>query len=278
MTAVALALAASACWGLSDFLAGLKARSLPLLGVLAMVVPGGLPLLAGAVAIRGAGPPRGVFLLYAALAGAAGGLGVACLYRGLAIGAMGIVAPITATAPLIPLAVGLARGERPSSLQGGGIALALTGIVLAAREPTTGERRSRVAAGAALAAVGAGAFGIALTALDAASNRDPYWSALGSRSATAVLVLGFVLARRPPIPTRAVLPALLLAGSLDAGATALFAVSTTKGLVSIVAVLASLYPVVIAVLARLVLHERLGGLQRLGAGTALAGAALISAG
>ncbi len=278
MLAVLLALAASVCWGLSDFVAGLKSRSLPLPAVLAIVVPGGLPLLAIAVAVRGSGPPGAAFALYAALAGAAGAVGVAGLYRGLAVGAMGIVAPITATAPLIPLAVGLGRGERPSALQAGGIALALAGIVMAAREPLARGRRPRAAAGATFAVIAACGFGIALVALDAASNRDPYWSALGSRSTTALLVLALALARRPRLPGRAAWPALVFAGTLDAFATGLFAVSTTKGLVSVVAVLASLYPVVIAILARVVLHERLAATQRFGAAAALGGAALISAG
>src|SRR5918994_5042671 len=100
MLANALALGSSLAWGVSDFLGGLGSRTVPLLGVLLISQGTALILLSGAVASLGEGPPGGSFLLYAALAGLAETVGVAALYRGLAIGAMSIVAPVAATAPV----------------------------------------------------------------------------------------------------------------------------------------------------------------------------------
>src|SRR5581483_6531045 len=135
MAAVLLALAASASWGVSDFLGGVKARSLDVLAVLAVSQPAGLVLLGVIVGAHGGWPGWGWWALWAALGGLGGAIGIGALYRGLAVGSMGIVAPITSTSPLIPLTVGLARGERPSTLQLAGIALALVGVAFAGWEP-----------------------------------------------------------------------------------------------------------------------------------------------
>jgi drug/metabolite transporter (DMT)-like permease len=120
-------------------------------------------------------------------------------------------------------------------------------------------------------------FGGGLVGIDAASNADPYWATLVLRL-TSILIVGIlVTAMRPPLRGLAPsLPVLTAIGMLDAGATALFAVATTRGLLSLVSVLISLYPVVVVLLARVVLDERLQRTQQIGAATALAGAALIS--
>src|SRR5262245_11675366 len=111
MAAILLALGASACWGGSDFLGGLRSRSFPVLVVQAIALCAGFFVVASVVAARGQGPPGELFLLYGFLSGVVGAIGLAAFYRGLAIGAMGIVGPISATAPAIPVAIGLARGE-----------------------------------------------------------------------------------------------------------------------------------------------------------------------
>jgi drug/metabolite transporter (DMT)-like permease len=274
---VALALLASALWGVSDFIGGIKTKTLPVLGVLIAAQPAGLLVLVLIVAVRGHGPPDGLHALWAVLSGAGGIVGIAALYRGLATGAMGVVAAITATAPAVAVVVGVARGDRPSLLQGMGIACALFGVVLAAREPTRAGERARIAAGAGFAVIAALAFGATFIGIDAASNADPYWATLILRLTSVTLVVVAVAATRPALggvlPS---LPLLAAAGSLDAGATALFALATTRGLISVVSVLVSLYPVVIVLLARVVLDERLRRVQQVGAATALAGAALIS--
>jgi drug/metabolite transporter (DMT)-like permease len=277
LAAVLLALAASASWGVSDFFGGLKTRRVSVLTVLAVSQPVGLVLLGLIVLVRWDGPPHGLTILWAILGGLAGAVGIGALYRGLAVGSMGIVAPITATSPLIPLTVALARGERPAAIQLAGIALALVGVAFAGWEPGEAGARGRAAVGAGLALLAAVTFGSSQVGLEAASNVDPYWATFILRIASSALVLGAVLARRPAAPGT-VWPTLALVGLLDSGATILFAIATTKGLFSVVAVLGALYPVLVAILARMFLHERLTLVQRGGALVAIAGAAAISAG
>ncbi|HEV2074616.1 MAG TPA: EamA family transporter, partial [Thermoleophilaceae bacterium] len=122
MLAVALGLGAGLAWGLSDFLGGLKSRRLALLAVLLVSQLTGLAILLVVTAVRGEGPPGAGFLAVGALGGVAGTVGIAAFYRGLAVGAMGVVAPISATAAIVPLVAGVASGERPSALQAAGIA------------------------------------------------------------------------------------------------------------------------------------------------------------
>lgn len=278
MAAVLLALAASACWGFSDFLGGLRTRVASVVVVLGISAPVGLAAIAAVVAVRATGAPGGLFWLWASLAGIGGAIGIAALYQGLAVGRMGVVAPITATSPLIPVVVGLTRGERPSTLQYTGMALALVGVVLAAREAEKGVIERRVAAGVGFAAIAFIGFGSTQLALDAASNDDPYWATFVLRASFTVVLVTAYLVTRAKAPPRALLPSLFVIGILDVGGTLLFAIATSKGFVSVVAVLASLFPVIVIVLARIVLHERLARIQYAGGAIALAGAALISAG
>jgi drug/metabolite transporter (DMT)-like permease len=277
MAAVLLALAASASWGVSDFLGGLKTRSLNVLTVLSVSQPTGVVLLACVVLARWTAPPGGWWILWAILAGLGGVIGLGALYRGLAVGSMGVVAPITSTSPLIPLTVGLARGERPSTIQLAGIGLALVGVAFAGWEPGSEGARGRAATGAGLAITAAVFFGSSQVGLEAASNQDPYWATLVLRIAMTAFVVAAVLRARPAGPGPA-WRVLVLVGFLDAFATILFAVATTKGLFSVVAVLAALYPVLVAILARIFLGEQLTRVQRGGAIAAVCGAAAISAG
>ena len=278
MAAVLLALAASASWGVSDFLGGLKTRAAPVLTVLAVSQPVGLVLLGAIVLARWQPLPAGLPILWAILGGIGGAIGIGALYQGLAVGSMGIVAPITSTSPLIPLAVGLSRGERPSATQFAGIALALIGVAFAGWEPGAPGTRRLLSAGAGLAILAAVSFGSSQVALEAAANDDPYWATFILRVASCLFVL-LALTQRPPGrgPSGTWL-VLIVIGLLDSSATELFAVATTKGLLSVVSVLAALYPVLVAILARVVLHERLTVVQRGGALAAVAGAAAISAG
>jgi drug/metabolite transporter (DMT)-like permease len=277
MAAALLALAASASWGVSDFLGGLKTRSVSVLTVLGVSQPVGLVLLVFVVLARWNVPSGGWWALWAVLGGVAGAIGITALYQGLSVGSMGIVAPISSTAPLIPLTVGLARGERPSTVQLAGIGVALTGVAFAGWEPSEPGARGRAAVGAGLALIAAAFLGGSQVGLEAASNEDPYWATLVLRLAMSVLILGAVVRSRPPAH-RSVWPTLALIGVLDTLGTVFFAVATTKGLFSVVAVLASLYPVGVAILARVLLGERLTRVQRGGALAAVCGAAAISAG
>jgi drug/metabolite transporter (DMT)-like permease len=275
VAAIAFALASSLTWGVSDFFGGLQSRRRPLLTVMFITQAAGFGSLLVALAIRGQGPPPGAgWIGWAALASVCGVAGLTAFYRGLATGAMGVVAPISSAAAVVPLVVGLALGERPYPIQGAGIALAIVGVVLAAREESGAS-----AAGAGLAIVAALGFGGFFVGIDRASEADVLWALAVSRAFSFTFLACATAVARPGLPRAARdLRDLAAIGVLDTSANLLFALGTTHGLVSIVAVLGSLYPIVTVVLARFVLHERLRLLQRVGAVTALLGAALISSG
>jgi drug/metabolite transporter (DMT)-like permease len=279
MLAVGLALGAAVAWGAADFLGGLKSRAVATIVVVAFGQATGLVLVAAFVAARGEGFPETRFFVYAVLAGIAGAVGIAALYRGLAVGSMSIVAPITATGAVIPVAVGVSTGERPTALQGAGLALALGGVVLAARQPGGETLRGRVAAGVGLALLAALGIGSFLVALDAASEGGVAWALLVQRSVCLGLVLAAgALLRTGVNVSRVDLAPMVAIGALDMAANALFAVASTRGLVSIVSVVASLYPVTTVVLARLLLAERISRAQQVGVAGALMGVVLITAG
>ncbi|MBD0339174.1 MAG: DMT family transporter [Thermoleophilia bacterium] len=282
MIAVALALGASLSWGVSDFVAGLKSRSLSVVAVLAVSQPAGLALVGAALLVWGGQAPTAGEAAWAAAAGAVGLLALASFYRGLAAGAMSVIAPVAATAAAVPLAVGVARGERPTALQAAGVALALVGVVLASREPVEEALGgSRLAAGFGFAVLAAIGFGFFFVAVDVAGDGGAgvLWVTLSLRSASLALVLLAALVVRPRLPRDpGTLAALVAVGALDMSANALFAAASTRGLVSVVSVLASLYPVVLVILARTLLGERIARAQQAGVVLALAGVALISVG
>lgn len=281
MLPVALALCASLSWGLADFLGAVKSRAAGALVVLALSQVSGLAVVAAFTLVAGHALPDGLELAAAVAAGVAGTVGLGAFYRGMAVGAIGVVAPIAALAAGVPFAVGVASGERPSALQVGGIAIALAGVVLVSREPPPpgAERASRVAAGVGLAIVAALGFGGFFVFLDAASGDGVAGAVTVARACSTALAFAAALATRAwRRPGRRDLPAILLLGVFDMAANALFAVAAQEGLVSVVSVLASLYPVVTIALAHLVLHERVAPSQRAGMVAALAGVALVTAG
>ena len=275
MFAAALALAAAASWGVGDFFGGLKSRTLNPVAVLIVAQPIGLTLLAVWVAVRGQGPP-GSAVLWACLAAVLGTTGLIAFYRGMAAGALSIVAPIAGAGAAIPVIWGLARGDHPSGYQELGFAAALVGVVLASFERR--PEAARLAAGVGWAAIAMLAFGAYYIPMHAASHGDFLWAAFVFRLTSTTLIAAAWLVLRPPRARRADLPVLASIGVLDTGGNVFFAAASAKGIVSVVSILASLYPVVTVLLARAVLHERVHRSQELGIALALAGIVLISAG
>jgi drug/metabolite transporter (DMT)-like permease len=276
LIALVLGFGSSVTWGVADFLGGLMSRRLPLMNVLVGSQLSGLALIGVIVALRGEGPPGGDFAVFAALSAVAGVVGLSAFYRGLAIGNMGIVAPISSTAAVIPLAIGIATGDRPNAVESAGLALALAGVTLASRGEVGG---GRVARGAGMAIVSALGFGFFFAAIDRASDADVLWAIFVNRLTGVSLLAAAALVLRPPIETRrADLPLLALVGTLDITANVMFAVASTKGLISLVAVLGSLYPITTITLARVVLGERPRRVAQVGVVAALAGVVLIAAG
>lgn len=275
--AVALALGASLAWGLGDFLGGLTSRRLHVLTVLVVQQVFGLAAAAGWLVLAGEGFPGWEAAGWAAAAGASGCLGIGALYRGMAVGAMGIVAPVSALAAVIPFGVGVGSGERPGALQIAGVALALGGVAIASREPP--ERGGGRSAGIGLALLAALGFGFYFVFAERAAQESVPFAVTTARGVSLVVALVAALAVGAALrPGRAHLPVLFAIGICDVGANILFSVATTHGYLSVVSVLSALYPVVTVALAALVLHERLGAAQRGGVVVALLGAALITAG
>ena len=275
MFAAALALAAAASWGVGDFFGGLKSRSLNPVAILIVAQPIGLTLLAIWVAVRGQGPP-GSSVLWACLAAVLGTTGLIAFYKGMAAGALSIVAPIAGAGAAIPVIWGLAHGDHPSGYQELGFAAALTGVVLASFERR--PEAARLAAGVGWAVIAMVAFGAYYIPMHEASHGDFLWAAFVFRLTSTTLIAAAWLVLRPPSARRADLPVLASIGILDTGGNVFFAAASAKGLVSVVSILASLYPVVTVLLARAVLHERVHRSQELGIALALAGIVLISAG
>ena len=278
MVAAVLALGASVAWGVGDFLGGLKSRTLGPLAVLAVAQPVGLTMMV-VVALLHWEPWPGEVTLFAVPAAVLGTLGLVAFYRGMAAGAISLVAPIAATGALIPVVFGLATGERPSPLQLAGIALAVGGAVVTSYEPGGESRPARLTAGIGWALLAAVAFGGYFIPMHEASEGDFVWAALVFRITSFSLVLTAVLIVRPRL-ARAPrdLGVLACIGVADTSGNVLFAAAASQGLVSVVSVLASLYPVVTVVLARLYLRERVTRVQEAAAAAVLAGVVLVSAG
>ena len=271
-----LALAASALWGTSDFGGGLISRRLdPAVAVLVSQALALAGLLALLPFIR---VPAGPYLLVGAAAGVVATLSLAAFYRAMATAPMSLVAPITAGGTGIPVLVGMIRGERLGVLQLAGIVVTLVGIVLASGpELRSGSTVRRQALGFAIgAAVG---FGVAYTLLAVAAGTSVYGTLLCQRIG-GLIVLGPIVLRAGTLPGIRLsvrrLTALAAIGGCDIVANGSYALAASRGDLSVAAVLASLYPVVTALLARVVLAERLRMVQRIGVIAALGGVILLS--
>jgi drug/metabolite transporter (DMT)-like permease len=277
--AVSLSLAACLCWGIADFLGGLKSRELPIITVLVASGVIGLSLILSIVGVRGEALPTNPKLLLAVAGGMVGVMAMIMLYRAFAVGSMAIVAPISASGAILPVLVGLATGDNPAQSQMLGMVAAIGGSVLAAQERDSGGTYKRLAAGADLAASSAVAIGIFFIVMDQASEVDPFWASLLMRGSYCLFLLPIVLLVRPSLRVgRSHLPAIVTMGIVDALAGFAYALATTKGMLSIVSVLASLYPAVVVLLSVTILRERPQPVQFIGVVLAMGGVVLISLG
>ncbi len=274
--ATALALAAALVYGASDFLGGIASRRTSTISAVVWSQGVGLVLLCALVAFSG-GHALTSDLAWGALCGIAGALAIALLYRGLAIGTMGVVSPLSAVlGASVPLIYGIAlRGERPTWIAYAGIAAALLAVVCVstAKQNGTGGILEGLLAGVAF-----GAYFIALAQTHSAAGMLPL---LAARVTSIVLLVAGGLAFSGAASlgvSRPALPLVLLCGALDVSANVLYVVAAHRGLLALVAVLTSLYPAATIALAAIVLRERLGRQQWIGVGLALGGAAAIAGG
>jgi drug/metabolite transporter (DMT)-like permease len=277
---IALALASSLSWGVADFIGGTQSRRLAVLTVVLVGQASGLMVLALVLAGRGRGAPALEHLLPAAAGGIAGLVGLGAFYRGLALGTMSIVAPIAATGVALPVLVGVAGGDRPAVLQLVGIVAAVIGVALASLERAEGAAARAVAReSVALALLAAVGFGLFFVGVRSSARSDPLWATFAARTTSVLALLALTAWRRPALARgRGSWALLSVAGTLDVGANVLYAIATRHGLLSVVSVLSSLYPLATVALARLLLGERVRRVQEVGVAAALAGVLLIAAG
>lgn len=281
MLAVVLAASASTLWGAGDFVGGVLTRRIPVLIVALLTWGSGLAIVGVLVVLFDPVVPPTRSIAFGLLGGVFGAIGLASLYQGLAVGRMGIVAPIAALSSLVAALVGLIQGDRPHALQLVGMVAAIVGALLAATAPNpAGPRKTRVAGGVGFAVLAALGLGATLVCLDAAAEASAAWSALLLRASSVPLVAIAALVTKPSVGAvrRRDVGTLAGVGAVDNLANVLFALATVKGLLTIVAVVSSLVPVVTAMLARFVLHEHLTQHQLVGVVLALAGIVAIAAG
>jgi drug/metabolite transporter (DMT)-like permease len=274
LTPLLLALGASLAWGIADFVGPLLSRTLGTLRVLLWAQVGGALGIAIVVAVRGEGP-AGWGVVFAIAAAIGGTAGLYAYYRGMQLGTMSVVAPIAGASAIIPVVFGIATGDDPSAAQIAGIACAIVGVALASIEHREGSRR--LAAGVGLALLAALGFGFYFPWMHAAGKVDFWWASLIFRTTALFLIASAVAVRRPQLRlTRRQLAIVFAVGIGDTIGNALFAASSGQGLVSLTAVLASLYPIVTVILAGVVLHERVAPLQKAGIALTLTGVVLIA--
>jgi drug/metabolite transporter (DMT)-like permease len=270
-----LALASSAVWGTSDFFAGLASRRRPAVAVVGWTQGLALAVLSLVVVAAGGPTSWSGWPPWALGAGLSGMVGLVCFYSALSAGTMGVVAPVAALGVVVPVALGVASGDQPSPWTWVGMAVAVVGVALASGPELSGAVSPRPVLLAGCAALG---FGLALFCLDRGARESTLMTLWGMRvTSVTVLLLVALLARSAGGVTARETPALLLIGLGDLSANALFAVASSRGQVSVAAVLGSLYPVVTALLARALVGERLRRIQQLGVVLAVTGAAVIAA-
>ena len=267
MTAILLALGAAVAYGLSDFVGGVSSkRASPWSVALVAQVAGGVVVLGLSTVLDGS--PTRTDLGWAVVAGIANGVGTGFLYRGLSSGRMGVVAPVSGVgAALVPVAVGLISGERPSALVWLGIVAAMPGIWLVARsvgpEDVGGDRpRSGGALDGVLAGLGFGSLFAVLAQIPESAGFLPL--ALNQLVASVVVIAMAVALRAAWVPRHPAAGLGAVSGVLGATATGAFLLATQSGFLTVTAVLASLYPAFTVVLAATFLREHVHRSQAVG--------------
>ena len=269
-----LALASSLVWGTSDFYAGLASRRHPAVAVVGWTQGLALLVISVVVAVRWDTLTWTGWPAWSFAAGLTGMSGLVCFYSALSSGTMGVVAPIASLGVVVPVVLGVASGDTPSPWAWVGMLVAIIGVTLASGPELSGDVSPRPVVLAVCAAVG---FGLCLFCLDRGARESTLLTLWGMRltSVTILVVVALVLRTAGGVTVREA-PALLAIGCGDLVANGLFAFASSRGQVSIAAVLGSLYPVVTIIWARLLLDERLKRVQQVGVTLAIGGAALTA--
>lgn len=273
---VLFGIAAALAFGGGDFTGGLASRRVAGLTVVAIAQGTGFVLLLALVAVARTPIPNAGSLLLAAAAGAFGGIGLLALYRGLAMGSMGVVTALSGVGSVaLPLLAGYALGRSPiGPLQWVGVVVAMGAVAAASGATREGVRAEAVAMGAVAAVF----FGLWFVLLDLAAGQDRAWPLLVSRGSATLLIGTAAVARRQTAGMRGAWPLMVGAGTLDVAGNAAFVESRANIPVGIAAALTGLYPIVTMLLARFVLRESLPPLGLVAVGLAVGGVLLISLG
>src|SRR5215210_7184271 len=242
---VVFGLLSAAAWGSADFGGGLTTRRATLYGVVLVSQVAGMAVAFLLALVRGEPPPAAADTAWAAVGGVLGAVGITCLYSGLAVGRMGVVAPVTGVlAAIVPVAAGI-------FLEGLPPAIVLAGVAL-------------------------GLFNVAISRVDDRLVFGPLTIVRGIEAVTVAIVV-LSTRRRAAVPPR-LLPAVAGVGVLDMTGNAAFLFAQGMGPLAVAAVLSSLYPVATLILAALVLGERMTRTHAIGIAAALGGIVLIGAG
>ncbi len=274
--AVLLSLVAAISYGLSDFIGGLASRRTTAWPVAFLADLGAL-IGAVVLAVAIAGNPSGVDLWWGTLAGAGGGLGGAFLYQGMSTGRMGVVGPVSAVGSVIvPVLAGLLGGERPLLLVWLGIAVALPGLWLVSQEPGDSAGLADGLLDGVLAGLG---FGVLFAAMGQVPEGSGYWPLVVAQAVglVAIALVATILGVSWVPRARSELWG-LPAGVLATVAVLSFLLATQGGLLTVAAVITSLYPAVTILLAALVLKERVDQTQGLGLALCATAVVLVAAG
>lgn len=274
--AVLLAVLASACGGYADFAGGVASRRVPAGVVVALSQSAALAVAVAVVLVVRPGSAHPADLLWAVGAGVCMTLGLVSFYSALSVGTMGVVAPISALGVLMPVLWGIVHlGEVPGPLAITGAVLGIAGVVLAAGPELSGRVAVRSLVLAVVAGIG---FGSTTAFVAEAASGGIIWTVVVLKLTVVIFTIPFLLRGRRAIadaPRHWLARTALVIGAVDVAGLLLLARATTLGFVSLVGVVASLYPVVTVLLARWLLRERMRPVQQIGAAVALAGVAVL---
>jgi len=277
LSVIVLGLTSSIVWGVSDFLGGLASRRAPLLGVLVGAQLIGLAIAAPIAVLRGEGQLLPIDVAWSAVSGLIGAVGIGCLYRGLAVGRMGVVSPVTGVlVAVIPVFAGMVLDGVPSAIVLVGIVLAIGSVAIVAGVPGAVTDAPSglwwgIAAGLTL-----GVFTVTFSRVSDGLVFGPL--ALMKVVEGLVLYAVIVIGRQPWRVPRKLWPMLIAVGVLDMGATAAYLAATQAGPLAIAGVLSALYPVMTVLLAATILRERITWVHAMGIVVAAAAIALIASG
>src|SRR5215472_14859441 len=269
-----LSLLAAAAWGGGDFSGGVASKRASVFRIVAGAHFVGLLSMLLMASLTGEPVPPRADLLWGVFAGVSGAFGIAALYKALAVGRMGVIAPVASVVTgIFPVLFSMRSEGLPDRVQMLGFALALLSIWLVARPNQLGNSQR----GLGLAVFAGLMFGLFLVGGKQSGHHAVFWPLVAARTASTALVLIIVaVAPRDPRPLRPALWTMVFSGLLDSAGNALFIAATRHGRLDVSAVLSSLYPASTVILARVLLKEKISPMQGAGIVCALVSVGLIS--